>query len=337
MALFRLHLRTISRGRGESAVAVAAYLSGDRLHLDREQTIFNFGWRHDVYRSQLVGNWGRSRSDLWNGAEDADPKIVSITAREVLVALPHELDPHVNFGLALRFARFIHGMHGVAADVSLHLPNPGGRGDQRNIHAHLLITARDFGPDGFGARTVFDDRFDLGPSAVEHLRETWARFVNQALSHARRPERVDSRSYARQGIDRVPGRHLGRGLTALERAGIPTRIGDVNRSTAWVNRLLDFLGPEEVDGLAIQLQGLTKEQVVQVADALSDRIGETIRRRRRRLGGSLPHVDLTEADAFLREGQELFRMNRDRFFDLLRAARESKAPRRGRGGPDLGL
>ena len=101
-------------------------------------------------------------------------------------------------------------------DVAIHAP--GKQGDQRNHHAHLLMTTRRLEADGFTAKTrELDDR-KRGRGEVKRWRERWAELTNAALERAGRPERVDHRSLEAQGIERAPTTHRGPGATAHERA-----------------------------------------------------------------------------------------------------------------------
>jgi hypothetical protein len=82
MALYRLAIRTVSRGKGAVSVAVAAYISGSRFHNLRELTTYDFTWRQDVVFTELVGNYGRTSEELWNLAERRELRWDGVTARE---------------------------------------------------------------------------------------------------------------------------------------------------------------------------------------------------------------------------------------------------------------
>ncbi|OYV88771.1 MAG: MobA/MobL family protein, partial [Acidiphilium sp. 37-60-79] len=119
---------------------------------------------------------------------------------------------------------------GVVADVALHEPHR--EGDERNWHAHILTTTRAANENGLGGKTrQLDDR-TTGPALVEGLREVWAEQVNAALERAQVEERVDHRSFARRGLEQAPTVHLGPAASALERRGVQTGVGDVNRAVA---------------------------------------------------------------------------------------------------------
>jgi hypothetical protein len=227
MATYRLSVSTVSRSTGRSAVAAAAYRAADRLTNERD------GRTHDYRRRQrgIAGHgmaapdqapaWCLDRAALWNGAEAAENRKNSVTARDVVVSLPHELDDGQRLELVNRFARSLAERYGVAVDFAVHRPDP--RGDDRNHHAHLLMTTRRIEAEGFAAKTrELDDR---KTGEIERMRAEWAELVNQALERANIAERVDHRSYERQGIDKTPEPKLGPAAAALERFGTATLKG----------------------------------------------------------------------------------------------------------------
>src|SRR5262249_50205761 len=114
----------------------------------------------------------------------------------------------------------------------------------RNIHAHILLTHREYGPDGFGdianRRTINKKvkgqeketgicGISASPADVKMFREEWGNCVNRAYERAGYNIRVDHRSFEDRGIKEPPTIHEGPKVTALERAGIRTDRGDINR------------------------------------------------------------------------------------------------------------
>src|SRR3546814_8319169 len=87
---------------------------------------------------------------------------------------------------------------GVAVDAAIHAPHDYG--DDRNHHAHVMTTTRVAEADGLGAKTRQLDVRTTASAEVEAIRERWAEMVNDALEHAQVAERVDHRSYERQGL-----------------------------------------------------------------------------------------------------------------------------------------
>ena len=150
---------------------------------------------------------------LWNTAEAAENRKNSVVAREWEVALPDELSVEARRELAAGFAGGLVERYGVVADVAIHAPH--AMGDARNHHAHILTTTREAGADGLGAKTRSLDVSTSGE--IEAMRERWAERVNDALELAQVDERVDHRSYARQGVEIEPTGHVGVHATGMER------------------------------------------------------------------------------------------------------------------------
>jgi len=219
MAIYHLAVKSVSRSTGRSAVAAAAYRSGDRLENERDGIVHDYRGRGGVGATFIVtpegAEWGQDRSVLWNAAEAAEKRKDAKTAREYELALPAELDARQRRALVETFAQDLVQRYGVAVDVAIHEPHDYG--DTRNHHAHVLTTTRAIGPDMLGAKTRQLDVRSTASVEVEALRESWAGMVNHALERAGRDERVDHRSYARQGVGIEPTVKLGHASAALER------------------------------------------------------------------------------------------------------------------------
>lgn len=219
MAIYHLSVKVVSRSKGQSAVASAAYRSGDALTDEREGRTHDYTRRRGVEASFIVApagcEWAHDRAALWNAAEATEKRKNSTVAREYELALPAELDGQEREVLARQFAAAVVERFGVAADIAIHAP--GREGDQRNHHAHILTTTRVVEPDGLGEKTRVLDAAKTGSAEIESLRELWAMQCNEALERAGQTARVDHRSYERQGAEVVPGVHLGPHSTAVER------------------------------------------------------------------------------------------------------------------------
>ena len=79
------------------------------------------------------------------------------------------------------------------------------------------------------------------PGNAERWRQDWADLANRYLAEAGREERLDLRSYERQGIDRIPGVHMGPAAWHLEGRGVRTNVGDLNREIGNANRLMQSI------------------------------------------------------------------------------------------------
>lgn len=241
MALYHLSVKTVSRSSGRSAVAAAAYRAGAELVDQRTGQVHDYTRKSGVLSTDLIlpeGAPDYDRSSLWNAAEQAENRKNSTVAREFEIALPHGLTAGQRRDLALAFARALVEEHGCAADVAIHAPDTHSGTDERNDHAHILLTTRRIDANGFGAKTrELDDR-KTGPALVTEWRERWADMQNEALEQANRAERVDHRSYAEQGIDLMPSIHLGPAANDMEKKGKRSSRGDENRAIAAHNAVI---------------------------------------------------------------------------------------------------
>ncbi|WP_375404629.1 MobQ family relaxase [uncultured Sphingomonas sp.] len=219
MAIYHLAVKSVSRSTGRSSVAAAAYRSGARIENERDGLVHDYTGRGGVEAAFVTvpegAEWARDRSALWNAAEAAEKRKDAKTAREYELALPAELDAGQRRALVEGFAQHVARRYGVAVDAAIH--GPHDHGDDRNHHAHVLTTTRVVGPEGLGAKTRQLDVRTTASEEVEALRESWGQQVNQALERAGREERVDHRSYARQGLEIEPTVKMGHASSAIER------------------------------------------------------------------------------------------------------------------------
>lgn len=169
-----------------------------------------------------------TRADLWNAVEAKHKRGDATVAREFIVALPDELDLQGRQELANGYARELADRYGVAVDVNIHAPDQ--HGDQRNHHAHILLSACYCSPDGelgkkaVGLDPIHCQRAGLA-NVVEVERQRWQDRVNAALSNAGQEARIDHRSLKDQGVeDRLPGVHFGQVGTGMPRRGQVSNI-----------------------------------------------------------------------------------------------------------------
>ena len=230
MAIYSLRVQTLARSEGRSVVAAAAYRSGTSLADNRLVQDFDFSRKHNgVAHAAILAPDNTpaellDREALWNAAEKADTRRDSVPAREILVALPHELTDQQRRELVEDFARESLVRRGMIVDVAIH--HPGQEGDDRNHHAHVLVTTREVGPDGFGKKNP-----DWNAKAfVVDVRREWAEVANRYLErHAPHAARISEKSLAEQGVERAPTEHKGPDVTAMERRGERTDRGENNR------------------------------------------------------------------------------------------------------------
>lgn len=231
MAIYHLSVKTISRSKGRSATAAAAYRAGVSIYDDRTETLHNYTRKQGVESSILITpdnapDWASDRSNLWNAAEQSEKRKNSTVAREFEIALPAELDSQQREQLAYDFAQELVDKHGFAADVCIHQPDL--HNDRSNHHAHILCTTRKLEVEGFTQKTrELDDRKN---KQVDYWRERFGELQNEHLEKAGLDNRVDHRSLKDQGVERLPQIHLGAKVREMEKRGIITKIGDQYRA-----------------------------------------------------------------------------------------------------------
>lgn len=244
MAIYHLSVTQVQRSKGHSAVAGAAYRSGSVLYDRMIDQTHDYQRKRGIVQSAILApdqapEWVYDREELWNRAELAEKRRDAQPAREVRVALPAELSDEQRADLVFRYVQEVFVGAGMVADLSIHRPDR--HGDQRNHHAHILLTMRELDGDDFAVRKNRDWN---KPALLETWREQWEEYQNRALEEAGSDARVDHRSLEAQGSLHKPTRHLGKDATAMEREGIATRIGDENREVEAYNRRMDQLVSE---------------------------------------------------------------------------------------------
>ena len=177
-------------------------------------------------------------------------------AREVEIALPVELSREEQTRLVREYCSSQFVSKGMIADFNLH--DTGGG----NPHAHILLTMRPLDEKGAWLpkskkEYVLDEngekirlpsgryktrKVDLvdwnNRENAEVWRRAWADLANEFLAQNNRPERIDHRSYERQGIEQIPTVHVGVSATQMEKKGIVTERGELNRNIKAANRIL---------------------------------------------------------------------------------------------------
>ena len=228
MAIYSFSHQVMGRSSGRSAVAAAAYRSGERLWDERRGQEHDYGRRRErieawIERPEHAPGWSRER--LWNEAEKRETRVNSRTAHEWRIALPVELSEDRQRELVRGWVREEITSRGVMADVAIH------RGDASNPHAHVMATTREVGPEGL-ARKVREWN-DI--RQYDRWREGWERHANRELERAGVRERIDRRSHRERGLGLEPTVHEGPYVRELEARGLRTDRGDENRAIRYRN------------------------------------------------------------------------------------------------------
>ncbi|MBC7706954.1 MAG: MobA/MobL family protein [Rhodoferax sp.] len=253
---------SVSRGAGRSSTAAAAYRAGICITDERTGEVHDYRRKGGVESSELVmpGDSIADRAEFWNGVEKHHKRGDAMVAREVVIALPAELWADDRKRLAHGFAKELVKDYGIAIDVSIHLP--GKEGDERNHHAHLLMTACHVKLDGsLGKKCNELDPIHCKRNGVENLAERfrgrWADMVNKSLQERGIKERVDHRTLKAQGLDREPTQHLGPVGSGLKRRGIPNLV-----QQRIDQQISDRLRQARDEGAALERQRVVLEESV---------------------------------------------------------------------------
>jgi ATP-dependent exoDNAse (exonuclease V) alpha subunit len=261
MAIYHCSIKITSRGKGKSAVAAAAYRSGEKITNDYDGITHDYTRKGGVVHTEILLSEHApaeyaERSVLWNAVEKIEKAKNSQLAREIELALPKELSQEQNISLVRDYVQRNFVSAGMCADICLHNKNDG------NPHAHILLTMRPIEQSGeWGAKSkkeyILDGRGEKirlksgefktrkisandwnEPTKAEEWRAAWADCCNAALERQGKPERVDHRSFERQGVEQIPTIHLGVAATQMEKKGIVTDRGNINREIVHNNNIL---------------------------------------------------------------------------------------------------
>jgi ATP-dependent exoDNAse (exonuclease V) alpha subunit len=233
MAMYHCHLQIINRSSGRSSVAAAAYRSANKLHNQRDGLTHDYTKKGGVVFSQVIlpdtaPQAFANRETLWNAVEKSEKRSDAQTAREIEVALPVELTHAEQINLVREYIAQHFTTQGMIADFAIHDKKDS------NPHAHIMLTLRTVTIDGFGKKErAWNERQNC-----EYWREKWADIYNRQLQEKGISERVDHRSFKRQGIELEPTIHLGTTANQLEKMGIPTERGETNRQIQKRNQAL---------------------------------------------------------------------------------------------------
>ena len=256
MAIYHCTTKTVNRSSGRTAVASMAYRAGEKLKDERTGLTHDFTRKDGVAHSEIISNLDIEidRSQLWNLAEKSENRKDARTAREWVIALPDELDADQRKDLAKAFATALVDRYGVIADLAIHEPSKGG--NDKNHHAHIMLTTRkaELDPENNLTLTTKAEielsnakrkTLNMGTTQedIKQIRATWADLANHALEQAGQQQKIDHRSYADQNNGLQATIHEGTSVTQLRRQGIDTEISRYNDKVKQHNAL--YLNQQE--------------------------------------------------------------------------------------------
>lgn len=303
MSIYHCSIKVGSRGKGQSAVAAAAYRSGQKLEDIETGIVSDYTRKIGVVYSEvtLCENAHmeyKNREVLWNAVHSVEKSSNAQLWREFEVALPQELDRTKQIDTIREYVKGL-TKQGMCCDWSLHDKGDG------NPHAHIMATMRSITESGEWAvkcRKVYDldkngerifQKVDKNgrkqykshkedynnwnaAERVEEWRAAWAMCCNKRLSEE---NRIDHRSYKRQGIDKEPTIHEGYVVRKMAKCGLALDRMAINmqieRNNAYMQRI-----KQELEKVQEQLNELIQEKGERI-NAGKQRLAELFARRNR--------------------------------------------------------
>lgn len=312
MAIYHCSIKNISRSSGRSAVASSAYRAGEKLE-DRETGLtHDYTNKKEVAYSEIIlcENAPREYADretLWNAVEEIEKQSNARLAREWEVALPNELTFEQGRELVKEFVQSL-ADEGMCVDMAIHWKDgnhhahimgttrpikENGEWGQKEKKAYKLDengqkipqidpttgkqkvrVRKGKGEEKLWERETVEVNDWNRTEKVEEWRERWADQCNKALEKAQSLERVDHRSFERQGIERIPTIHEGYVARQMEQKGQSAERCEINRDINAANIELQNLEAEHRSLLEVlkQLKEKVKEALKNKEVALNERL-----------------------------------------------------------------
>ena len=256
MGCYHFHLNQLSRGKGQSAIASAAYRAGAKLECTYYGEVSDYTRKGGVVLAEIhlpkqAPERFKDRETLWNEVEWIEGNKKAQLAHSFDIALMNEFSMEENIELARRFVEEQLVARGMIADLAIHDPKKA-KDKIPNPHMHIMVPIRPLQEDGTwgqkqkkvqvltpDGQPVLNQKgqpvfravhtTDWSRKTLEELRSAWARMCNELYEEKGLTERVDARSYEERGIDKIPMVHEGPNVQAMEARGISTALGSLNR------------------------------------------------------------------------------------------------------------
>ena len=261
IAIYHCNIGIVSRGKGKSAVAAAAYRSGEKITNEWDGMTHDYTRKRGVVHTEILlpphaPPSFSDRATLWNSVELYEKAGNAQLAREIDAALPIELSREEQIRLVREYCSSQFVSRGMCVDFAIHDTDSG------NPHCHIMLTMRPLDERGaWAAKSKKEYDLDENGERIRlpsgryktHKvdltgwndkgnallwRKAWADISNAYLERAGSPERIDHRSNAERGIDELPTVHMGVAACQMEKKGIATEKGELNRNIQKANRLI---------------------------------------------------------------------------------------------------
>ncbi len=283
-------IKITQRSKGQSAVVGAAYQSGEKLFSEYDQKYKNYTRKEGVVYTEIMLPVNAppeyaDRGILWNSVEEIEKQWNSQLARRLVLALPREVPLELYPQMIKEYCQEHFVSKGMCCDFAIHDPKPKGN----NPHCHVMLTMRAIDENGRWlpkSKKVYDldengERIRLSSGNWKSHKENtvdwneqyhakewrygWEVIQNKYLELVGSPERVNLRSYERQGLDIIPTVHMGPAVTQMERKGILTNIGNLNRDIQSANSLMKTIR-KTIHSLQEWIAELTEKQTKILAE-----------------------------------------------------------------------
>ncbi len=326
MAIYHANTKAISRGKGHSSTANAAYIGGKEITDLRTGEVFNYNRKGGVLENEIVLPNGielpeLTSQELWNRAEQSENRKDARVGREWEISLPHELSAEQRAVLAKSLALNIAERYGVACEYAIHHPSRENS-DERNHHVHILTTTRKIDSLGnLGEKSEIElDRkqcaqrnIPTSQEQISEIREQIAVTINKHLELALCQERVNHLSLKAQGIKREATTHKGKALCEQERrlelqaVKIDTQIAHDGNELAKANAELAQLQQDRANmAMQDQLAMRQHQQYLELEKAKAEKLQEQARPQYYFRSPDKQQIDLDKLFKFARENGDFF-------------------------------
>ena len=180
----------VQRSQQQSAVAAAAYQSGEKLFCEYDQEVKHYPEKRGIVHNEILLPANAppeyaDRNTLWNAAEAVEKQWNSQLARRWVLTIPREIPPDQYAVLVREFCQQQFVSKGMIADFAIHDPHPPGH----NPHAHVLLTMRAMDEHGkwlSKSRKVYDldengERIKLPSGRWKSHKEDIEAYCNQVF------------------------------------------------------------------------------------------------------------------------------------------------------------
>lgn len=281
------HVDIVSRSKGHSVLAKAAYNARDKLRDEYYVKVHDYSKKDDLVFSKIflpehIPKEFSDREYLWNNVEKIEKSKNSQLARNLLFTLPRELNEQDRIKFISEFIEENFTSKGMIADCNIH--NPTASDNEEQPHAHILLTLREIDEQGkwkpksrkeyildengekiklksgnYKSRKVNLNDWNE-PDKAKEWRENFSKKANEYLEKNNIDKRIDPRTFEEQGREELPQIHLGTASFQMEKKGIQTERGNHNRKIIALNKEFKKLKEEiaEIGSWILSLVNMVK-------------------------------------------------------------------------------